>query len=456
MNPGRSHANIANMTSRLFVAVALLLLFGSPALVFGAPPDDPLPDASPASAAFGIAEEKFAVRSGRVPQYETFADLITSYGVSYQRAVQLAEAVRPSFDVRNLRTGQPYRVYVNPWLQRVQYLVYQVDEVQYVVFDVQNPSQSRVDERPVQREWAVVKGTIHSSLYETLTENGAHPMLALRLSEMFAWQIDFFRIRAGDAFRILYERRFVAGEQVVPGTILAARFEHQGQPYYGFRFNDGEGPTYFNRKGESLRRQLLKAPLRYTRISSGYSHSRYHPVLKRRRPHLGTDYAAPTGTPVRSVGNGTVQKAGYFGNNGNYVKIRHNGVYTSGYLHLSDIADGVAPGAEVTQGETIGYVGSTGMSTGPHLDYRLWKHGQAVDPYELDLPPTKPVSPQNQAAYRRLVQDRLDRLDPLRALRQRALRMHGTKGTASLAAPAADSLAAVAAVPPLPRTGAEG
>jgi murein DD-endopeptidase MepM/ murein hydrolase activator NlpD len=442
------------MTCRSVVASLFLLLSG-PVLVAGAPPDDPPPDATSRSA-FGISEEKYSVERGRVAQYETFAELLTSHGVAYQRVVQVAEAVRSSFDVRDLRTGRPYRVYVNPWLQRVQYVVYQIDEVRYVVFDVQTPSQSRVARRPVQREWAVVKGTIHSSLYETLTENGAHPTLALRLSEMFAWQIDFFRIRAGDAFRILYERRFVDGEKVVPGDILAARFEHQGQPYYGFRFDSGDGPTYFNRDGESLRRQLLKAPLRYSRISSGYTQSRYHPVLKERRPHRGTDYAAPTGTPVRSVGNGTVQEAGYYGNNGNYVKIRHNGVYSSGYLHLSDIADGVTPGAEVTQGETIGYVGSTGMSTGPHLDYRLWQHGTPVDPYELELPPSKPVSPQNRRAFRRLVRDRLQRLDPLRSLRRRVLQMReGTDPPVPAPTPA-DSVATVAAVPRVPMLGPEG
>jgi murein DD-endopeptidase MepM/ murein hydrolase activator NlpD len=443
------------MSSRPFLFVPLLILVWGPALVFGAPPDDSPPADRAQTAAFDIPEEKFTVKRGRVSQYETFADVLTSYGVSYQRAVQVAEAVRPSFDVRDLRTGQPYRVYVNPWLQRVQYLVYRIDEVRYVVFDVQNPSQSHVGERPVRREWAVVEGTIQNSLYETLTASGAHPMLALRLSEVFAWQIDFFRIRAGDAFRILYEKRFVDGEPVAPGAILAARFDHQGRPYYGFRFDDGEGPAYFNREGESLRRQLLKAPLRYSRISSGYTQSRYHPVLKEHRPHRGTDYAAPTGTPVRSVGNGTVQKAGYHGNNGNYVKIRHNGVYSSGYLHLSDIADGVTPGTEVTQGETIGYVGSTGMSTGPHLDYRLWKHGEAVDPYELELPPSKPVSPQNRVAYRQLVRDRLDRLDPLRALRERVLRMNQQGEEAPPDTAAAPDPAAVATVPRVPLHGAE-
>jgi len=431
------------MPVRPLLVAPFLVLLWVPALVLGSPPDDPSSAAGASPIAPAIEEDKFTVKHGRVAQYETFADLLTTYGVSYQRAVQVAQAVRPSFDVRDLRTGQPYRVYVNPWLQRVQYIVYQVDEVRYVVFDVQNPSRSRVARRPVRREWAVVKGTIRSSLYETLTENGAHPTLALRLSEMFAWQIDFFRIRSGDAFRILYERRFVDGEKVTPGNILAARFEHQGQPYYGFRFDSGGGPTYYNRDGESLRRQLLKAPLRYSRISSGYTQSRYHPVLKERRPHRGTDYAAPTGTPVRSVGNGTVQKAGYVGNNGNYVKIRHNGVYSSGYLHLSDIADGVTPGAEVTQGETIGYVGSTGMSTGPHLDYRLWKHGRAVDPYELELPPSKPVSPQHRAAFRRLVEDRLERLDPLRGLQRQAPQVRASAATPD---------SSIVAVPRIPTT----
>jgi murein DD-endopeptidase MepM/ murein hydrolase activator NlpD len=378
------------------------------------------PEAEEREYHFGIAVEKFSVEKGRVSRHQTFWDLLEPYGVSQKRAVQLARAVRTEFNVRSIQAGQSYQVYVNPWLQQVQYMVYQITPVRHVVFNVQRPSRSHLDRRPVERQWTVVRGTIEDSLYETLMANDAHPELALRLSEVFAWQIDFFRIRAGDAFRVLYEKRIVKGQRVAPGKILAAYFSHQNEPYYGFRFDDGKGPKYFDREGQSLQRKLLKAPLRYTRISSGYSHSRYHPVLKRRRPHLGTDYAAPTGTPVHAVGSGTVVKADYYGNNGNYVKIRHNGTYTSGYLHLSDIA--VEPGAEVQQGETIGAVGSTGMSTGPHLDYRLWKRGEAVDPYELELPPSRPVSPQRRDAFERLVQDRLDRLFPLRAFGPSAVR----------------------------------
>jgi murein DD-endopeptidase MepM/ murein hydrolase activator NlpD len=399
------------------LAAALLLWIGAePSVVADASNSRP-PEVE---RGIGISGEKYSIQQGHVSRYQTFADLLTGYGVSYERAVQVAEAIRPDFNVRSMKIGQPYEVYVNPWLERAQYLVYHIDPVRYVVFDVQNPSESHVGRRPVQREWAVVQGTIQSSLYETLTARDAHPELALRLSEMFAWQIDFFRIRSGDSFRILYERRTVNGEQVAPGKILAASLDHQGEQYFGFRFENGEGPEYFDREGESLRRQLLKAPLRYTRISSGYTNSRYHPVLERHRPHRAIDYAAPPGTPVHSVGGGTVLKAGYYGNNGNYVKIRHNGTYTSGYLHLSDIADGVEPGAEVEQGETIGYVGSTGMSTGPHLDYRLWKRGRPVDPYELELPPSQPVQPQHRAAFERLVEDRMERLFPLRVFQERA------------------------------------
>jgi murein DD-endopeptidase MepM/ murein hydrolase activator NlpD len=400
----------------LSIALGLLVLGATAA---PAAPGDMPEEASPTTEAFGISAEKYVVERGRVAEHQTFADVLTAHGGAYADAVRLAKAVRPAFDVRDLRAGQPYRIYVNPWLGEPQYLVYQVDAVRYVLFDVQRPARSRVGRRPVEREWTMVRGTIDNSLYETLAARNAHPTLALRLSEVFAWQIDFFRIRSGDSFRVLYERRSVNGEQVAPGKIIAARFAHRDRRYYGFRFDDGQGPQYFNRAGESLRRQLLKAPLRYSRISSGYSQSRLHPVLKERRPHHGTDYAAPTGTPVHSVGGGTILRARYDEHNGNYVKIRHNGVYTTGYLHLTAIADGIEPGAEVEQGETIGYVGSTGLSTGPHLDYRLWRRGAAVDPYEIELPPTRPVSPQHRPAYRRLVADRLDRLFPLRVFRRR-------------------------------------
>jgi murein DD-endopeptidase MepM/ murein hydrolase activator NlpD len=358
---------------------------------------------------FGIRADLYTVNEGRVGRAETFSDLLDEHGVDYQTILALAEAAKPKFEVKNLRRGRPYRVYVNPWLQQAQYLVYQIDAVRYIVFDVRFPEQTYVDARPVERRWITVSGTVDESLYKTLVRNGGHPLLALQLSEVFAWQIDFFRLRAGDRFRLVCENRSIGGKLIQPGEIVAAYVRHRGEDYYAFRFEGGEGEAeYYNRQGQSLRRQLLKAPLQYSRISSGFTDSRFHPVLKEHRPHHGTDYAAPRGTPVRSVGGGVVEFAGYDGPNGNYVKIRHNGTYTSGYLHLSDIA--VAPGETVDQGETIGYVGSTGRSTGPHLDYRLWKHGTAVDPYTLELPPSQPVPLRHRDAFRKSVEELLPRL----------------------------------------------
>lgn len=370
----------------------------------------PSPDAEVSTDRFGIRSNQYQVEEARVPRAETFSELLGQYGVAYQTILDLADAVRPAFEIEDLRRGRPYRVYVNPWLATPQYMVYKASPTRYVVFDVQHPEHSRVERRPVQRRWKTVAGTIDGSLYETLVDGGGHPLLALRLSEVFAWQIDFFRIRPGDRFRVIYEERSVGGETQQPGEIVAAYVEHLGEEFYAFRFDAGERAEYFNRDGESLRRQLLKAPLQYSRISSRFTNRRFHPILKRYQPHHGTDYAAPRGTPVRAVGSGVVQLAGYRGPNGNYVKVRHNGTYTSGYLHLSDIADGVYSGATVEQGETIGYVGSTGRSTGPHLDYRLWKHGTPVDPYELDLPPSQPVPIQYRRDFRRTVNALVPRL----------------------------------------------
>ncbi|MEF8817212.1 MAG: peptidoglycan DD-metalloendopeptidase family protein [Salinibacter sp.] len=399
------------------LAMLLIVAGGALACQTGATAPTPASEAHESMAPFeattdryGLPTGRYRVDSGRVGRAETFSDVLDEHGVAYQTVLDLANAARPAFDVTDLQAGRPYRVYVNPWLHQPRYLAYQIDALRYVVFDLQHPDRTHVATRSVRHQWATVSGTVEGSLYGTVVEKGGHPLIALRLSEVFAWQIDFFRLRAGDSFRLVYEARSVAGEAVQPGDIVAAHVQHRGDDYYAFRFETGAGDAeYFNRRGESLRRQLLKAPLQYSRISSGYTSRRYHPVLKEYRPHRGVDYAAPRGTPVRSVGDGRVQRAGYKGPNGNYVKIRHNGTYTSGYLHLSRIS--VTSGDRVQQGETIGYVGSTGRSTGPHLDYRLWKHGTPVNPVTLELPPSQPVPLQHRDAFRETVQALRPRLD---------------------------------------------
>ena len=353
--------------------------------------------------AFGVPTNHFRVVDERVRRNETFSNLLNEYSVSYQRIVEVAEASRSVYDVRRIVAGKPYRIYVNEWLQRAQYLVYQPTPTRYVVYDIRHPERSYTGERPVSVSWDTASGVITSSLYQTLVDNGAHPELALRLSEVFAWQIDFFRIRRGDRFRVIYEKRHLGDTELPPGNIIAARFMHRGGDYYAFHFDAPHQRSYFDEDGNSMRRQLLKSPLRYSRISSQFSRSRLHPVTGRRRAHLGTDYAAPTGTPVRSVGAGEVVVAGYDRSNGNWIKIRHNSTYTTGYLHLSRFASGIRRGKEVKQGDIIGYVGSTGLSTGPHLHYHFWKHGEPIDSRDVDLPPSEPVYPQYRAEFETLV-----------------------------------------------------
>ena len=362
----------------------------------------PPPSASPHDA-FRVPKDHFKIVEARVRRNETFSALLNEHSVPYQTIVEVAEASRSVYDVRRIVAGKPYRIYVNEWLQRAQYLVYQPTPTRYVVYDVRHPERSYTGERPVSVSWETASGVITNSLYQTLVDDGAHPELALRLSEVFAWQVDFFQIRRGDRFRVIYEKRRLGNTELPPGDIIAARFLHRGRDYHAFRFDAPHQRSYFNEDGNSMRRQLLKSPLRYSRISSQFSHSRLHPVTGQRRAHLGTDYAAPTGTPVRSVGAGEVVVAGYDRSNGNWVKIRHNSTYTTGYLHLSRFARGIRRGKQVKQGDVIGYVGSTGLSTGPHLHYHFWKHGEPIDSRKVDLPPSEPVYPQYRDEFETLV-----------------------------------------------------
>ena len=351
--------------------------------------------------AFGIDTSQFrAAPAQRVQRNETFAEILTAHGVSYAEITRIARQAAPDFEVRRLGVGKSYRIYEDAEQGRPRYFVYQPDAIHYTVLDLgRDSARVRSGERTVQLVRREASGAIRSSLYDTLSEADVDPELAFDLSEVFAWQIDFYRIRKGDRFRVVYEEKQIDGQPVGLGKILAARFTHRGEPFYGIYFEqDGQG-DYFDEDGESLRKALLKAPLRYRRISSRYTKRRFHPIQKRYKAHLGTDYAAAPGTPVRSVGDGTVLKAGYSRYNGHWVKVRHNAKYTTGYLHFSKIADGIKSGAKVEQGQVIGYVGSTGLATGPHLCYRFWKNGRQVDPLKEEMPSSDPVEERYLAAY---------------------------------------------------------
>jgi murein DD-endopeptidase MepM/ murein hydrolase activator NlpD len=240
---------------------------------------------------------------------------------------------------------------------------------------------------------------IDQSLWVSLMNIEATPELAIKLSQIFAWQIDFYHLQNGDNFKVIYEELFIDNKFFAIGKILGAYFNHNGKDFFAVPFTQDSVFQYFDENGNSLRKAFLKAPLEFGRISSRYSKSRLHPVLKTRRPHLGVDYAAPIGTPVRTTGEGIVTEVGYSKGAGKFLKIRHNSVYTTMYLHLSKYAKGLKKGSRVQQGQVIGYVGSTGLSTGPHLDYRFFVNGNAVDPLKVEVPPSHPIKDELRVEY---------------------------------------------------------
>lgn len=249
-------------------------------------------------------------------------------------------------------------------------------------------------ELPVIKEDRTFTGIVETSLWESAALSGMEPELIVELTEIFAWQIDFSReVRKGDKWRLVVEEKIVEGKSIGWGYILAAQYSNDGETYTGIRFPaDDPMASYYQEDGTSLRRMFLKSPLKFGRVSSGFSRRRFHPILKTNRPHLGVDYAAPTGTPVRAVGDGKVIFAARNGGSGKMIKIRHNSIYSTAYLHLNGYAKGIRKGASVKQGQNIGYVGSTGLATGPHLHFSFYKRGRYVDPLRMKFPSSKPVA----------------------------------------------------------------
>jgi murein DD-endopeptidase MepM/ murein hydrolase activator NlpD len=280
------------------------------------------------------------------------------------------------------------------------YFIYEENAIDYIVFDLINEINIYRGKKEVVTKLKVSQGTINSSLSETIDKLGISPRVSIKLSEIYAWTIDFFKIQEGDAFKVYYENNYIDGEYIGIGRVLAAEFVHKNQKFYSFYYKENENyGEYFDESGRTLRKAFLKAPLDFYRISSRYSRNRKHPVTGQWKGHFGTDYAAPKGTPIMSTANGTIVTASYTRNNGNYVKVRHNGTYSTQYLHMSKIKKGIKKGVYVKQGDIIGYVGSTGLATGPHVCYRFWKNGKQVDPYKQKLPPGDPISKKNKNEY---------------------------------------------------------
>lgn len=355
----------------------------------------------------GFCPDTLAMKEGEVQKGQFFSTLLTSLGMTYSEAYDLTQVCDTIFDVRTLRVGNPYDAYFSEHqndstgtVSKLEYLVYEKDRMNLVVFDCTPPYAVWNYQKPIETVERYADVTISSSLWNDMIGADISPLLILDLSDIYAWTIDFFGLQKGDRFRVLYQEKLCDGEVVAVDTVRYAVFSHGGTDFPAIMFDQKDGGNlWWNEKGESMRKAFLKAPLQYSRISSGFTYARKHPITRKVQPHTGVDYAAPTGTPVMSIGDGEVIEKGYKGAGGNTVKIRHNSIYTTAYLHLSKYAAGLKVGDRVKQGDVIGYVGSTGRSTGPHLDFRVWKNGTPINPLTMDSPPAEPISEENMPLF---------------------------------------------------------
>ncbi len=363
---------------------------------------------------YGIVIDSLLIFRDQVKRNQFLSDILLSYNVSYQTIDELVKRSKDVFDVRKIRAGNTYSVLcTNDSIKKVCYFVYESSPTEYVVYDLQDSVHVHIGKKEIETRIATASGVITSSLWETMVENQTDPNLANELSEIYAWTIDFFGIQRGDYYKVIYEKHFVDDNFIGIGKVYASLFKHMDHDYYAFYFMQDSIGDYFDEDANSLRRTFLKAPLRFKRISSRFSYSRMHPILKVRRPHTGVDYAANYGTPVHTVGDGVVIYARKKGANGNMVKVKHNGTYTTAYLHLSGFGKGIREGKHVKQGDIVGYVGSTGRSTGPHLDFRFYRNGQPIDPLKVESPPAEPVDSAYLNQFKNLSAEYITSLDTI-------------------------------------------
>lgn len=345
----------------------------------------------------GFDTSLYVADSGKVRSGETFPGLMKRYGLNPSLADSLLRKGRGQFDPRKMKAGNPVCAYysVDSLNRRLEYFVYENSAVSSTVFGCGDSLYVRICEKPVEHQMRVADVTINSSLWNDMIAAGISPLLIVELADIYAWTVNFFALQKGDRFRAVYHQSVCEGKVVAIDSVSFAIYD-SGPSYSRMAIRldqkDGSSSKYWSETGESLRKAFLKAPLKFNRISSGFTYRRKHPVTGKVRAHTAVDYAAPKGTPVHAIGDGSITLCGWDGSGGgNRIKIRHMNGYESSYMHLSGFAKGIKAGTRVTQGQLIGYVGSTGTSTGPHLDFRIWKDGVPIDPLKMEAPAVEPI-----------------------------------------------------------------
>lgn len=355
---------------------------------------------------FGLPIYSFHIVTDQVKDKEFLSTIFNKLGASKKTMQALYQM--PSKQLPNIQAGKTYKALYKTdaeGQQQLCHFVYQPNIKQDIVFHLGDSIVIEKQEKTVVNKPKTACVTIESSLWNAMVDNNLPGELALELSDIYAWTIDFFGLQKGDSIRIYFDEQYIDNQRIGLGRIYATQFYHAKAWQEAYWFEEGNTSNYFDADGNSLRKAFLKAPLNYKRISSEFTYARKHPIYKTVRPHTGVDYAAPTGTPVVSIGDGKVIMKEYKGGGGNTVKIKHNSTYTTAYLHLSKYATGLKVGSQVKQGQVIGYVGSTGASTGPHLDFRVWKNGEPINPLKMQSPPAEPIPAKYKDQFTQLVSE---------------------------------------------------
>ncbi len=347
---------------------------------------------------YGINVTGLNIVEGTVSKNQTLGSILAPFNVPYQIIDELAKRSKAVFDVRGISINKKFTILTPEDSTKAQFFIYEPNPAEFVVFNLDSLNIYKA-EKPAEIRSREVGGVIQTSLYVDMVKQNVSPDMIDQFADLYGWSVDFQRLQKGDKFKVVYEEKVIDGNVISVSDIKLAYFEHMGVPYHAIPFDQNGEVNFFDQEGNSLKKAFLRDPLKYSRISSRYNLKRFHPVQKRYKAHLGTDYAAPSGTEIRSVGEGTVLEAKYTSANGNYVKIKHNGTYTTQYLHMSKIGKGVKAGSRIRQGQVIGYVGSTGLATGPHLCFRFWKNGKQEDWLQEKIPPSEPISVSNRIAF---------------------------------------------------------
>lgn len=342
--------------------------------------------------AFGYDLRQVTVSQSIIEEDQFLGDLLQAQGVPYSKIIALEQEGRDVFDVRSIRAGKAYSIIHDTCYEDCLAFVYEPSPFYYVTcsFDEEEVCVQRTD-RPVTTMVETAAGRIETSLWNAMMDQDLSPAVIDLMEDALASAVDFHHTQVGDEFKLIYEKQYIDNVPVSLGKVLGAYWKNNSGQSYSIYYDSENYSGYFDEEGRPTKSTFLRSPVKFSRISSRYNLRRFHPIKKQRIPHMGTDYAAPRGTPIRSTADGVITKAAYTRNNGKYVKVKHDKTYQTQYLHMQKFAKGIRPGVKVKQGETIGYVGSTGLATGPHVCYRFWKNGHQVDPLRENFPPSEPM-----------------------------------------------------------------